>query len=326
MTDRPLLAGLGADALRKSDHRIVITGAGGWIGMATLELLRNSLSPAAFGKRVCAFGSSARTLQLRDRTHVLQQPLTSLANLPSRPTILLHTAFLTKDRAEWMSELEYIAQNEAIRATVRTSLDTIGVDRLFLASSGAAYYTDDQSASPAMRLYGAMKREDERCFSDWAEQTNNRAVIGRLFALSGPYINKPETYALASFILDAINGRRIRVKATRPVIRGYVAIRELMSLVLALLETRSGIVRFDTGGEAMELGRAAAIVSEILGGHGADRATLLTKFCDSYAGDDAVYQQLLGSVGIQHVPFRRQVMETAEFLSNDVPTQEALSA
>jgi UDP-glucuronate decarboxylase len=76
----------------------VITGAGGWIGLATLDLLHVALGDQ-FGKRVRAFGSSTRVLRLNDGTQVLQRPLGDLAWLPHEPTIVLHTAFLTKDRA-----------------------------------------------------------------------------------------------------------------------------------------------------------------------------------------------------------------------------------
>jgi len=288
--------------------------------------LRNTLGASAFDARVHAFGSRARSLQLRDGDRVRQRPLAELATLPPQPTILLHTAFLTKDRAEWMAEADYVAENQAIRATVLGSLDRIGVDRLFLASSGAAERADDPAASPAMRLYGTLKHDDEEAFAEWAEKTSHSVITARLFALSGPYINKPETYALASFILDALAGKRIRVHARRPVVRGYVAIREVLSLVFALLGSKSGALRFDTGGEAMELGDAASIISDTLGGSGVDRPAATSDMADHYAGDDAAYRQLLRSVGMEHIPFRQQVIETADYLSKSVQIEEALSA
>ncbi|MEO6361381.1 MAG: NAD(P)-dependent oxidoreductase [Sphingomicrobium sp.] len=310
--------------MKSSTERIVITGAGGWIGMATLELLRNSLGPAAFQEHVRAFGSQDRTLLLRDGTVVEQRSLAELARLDNQPTILLHTAFLTKDRAEQMDEREYVEANEAIRATVLGALDRIGVDKLFVASSGAAGYADKPEASTAMRLYGAMKLDDERIFAQWASERSKMAVIARLFALSGPYINKPETYALAGFILDALAGRRILVRAPHPVVRGYVAIRELMSLVFALLMERDArVVHFETGGEAMELGDAAKIVSDALGGAGVDRAPAAGGVPDHYAGDDEAYRLLLKAADLHHVDFRQQVIETADFLieraSRDLP-------
>lgn len=317
MTDSTaLLSGPGVDRLRKSSDRIVITGAGGWIGLATLELLRNSLYAADFRARVHAFGSAERTLFLRDGTPVWQRPLTLLDTLEPAPTILLHTAFLTKARAERMNETEYRDANLAIRNRVLGALDRIGVERLFLASSGAAGFATDPHASTAMRLYGAMKLEDEKIFGDWARANAKSAVIGRLFALSGPYINNHDSYALAGFILDALAGRPISVRAAHRVVRGYVAIRELMSLVFAMLTDRnSEIRRFETGGEPMELEQSANIIAKVVGSPGVERALPADRPEDRYAGNNAAYQQLLSDYGIDHIPFHQQVIETAEYLS-----------
>ena len=114
-----------------------------------------------------------------------------------------------------MSEAEYVKANENIRATVLQALDCIGVEKMFVASSGAANFSKDEEASAAMRLYGSTKLDDEGIFERWAREHGATLVVGRLFALSGPYINKPD-YALASFILDALEGRTIQVaRSTR---------------------------------------------------------------------------------------------------------------
>jgi nucleoside-diphosphate-sugar epimerase len=221
-----------AEHLVADGRRIVITGAGGWLGLATLELLHAALGDA-LPKRVAAFGSDTRALRLRDGTQVLQRPLADMAWLPTKPTLVLHLAFLTKDRAESMDEDAYRAANHAIGDTVLNALDSIGTEAVFLASSGAAALTD--APAPAMHLYGAMKREDEERFAHWAQTPNRRAVIARIHNISGPHMNKHGAYALASFMLDALAGRPIAVRAPRPVIRSYVAIRELMGLVFAML-------------------------------------------------------------------------------------------
>lgn len=326
MTERSVLTGAGAEALRRSDDRIVITGAGGWIGLATLELLHNSLGAEAFRNRVHGFGSQARRLELRDGITVEQRPLAEIGTLNATPTTLLHTAFLTKDRAERMSEPDYVAANRDIRDTVFNALDPIGVDRLFLASSGAAGFASAPDASPAMRLYGQLKLDDEQLFAEWTQAQSRTAVIGRLFALSGPYINKHDTYALASFVLDAVAGRKIQVRAPHRVVRGYAAIREVMSLVFALLHDEPGVSHFETGGEAVELADIAAAVARSLGGPGVDRAPHTATIEDRYAGDDAAYQALLTRFGIRHVPFPQQVIETAELLSPERISKEAVSA
>ena len=54
-----------ANSLRSSEARILVTGAGGWIGSATLELLAEALGPERFRRRVRAFASRGRSIALR---------------------------------------------------------------------------------------------------------------------------------------------------------------------------------------------------------------------------------------------------------------------
>jgi nucleoside-diphosphate-sugar epimerase len=305
-----------ARAIAAGDRHIAVTGAGGWLGLATLDLLERALGPA-FATRVSCYGSAPRLLDLGGGRQVAQRALTDLAALDARHVWLLHFAFQTKDRAETMDEGSYRAANRAIADTVLAALDRIDAQAVFVASSGAATRADDPAASAAMRLYGQMKRDDEARFADWAESRGRRAVIGRVFNVSGPYINKHQAYALASFILDALAGRPIAVNAPRPVIRGYVAIRELMSLVFALLEAASdGVVRFDTGGEGLELADVAAAVDAALGGRGVTRAAIVETAEDRYVGDAASWRHLLDEHGIVAVPLHRQIVETADHLRN----------
>lgn len=307
-----------SDAVIKSlaagDQRIIITGAGGWLGMATLELLSNALG-AQFADRVCAFGSSDRDIDLRGGITVRQRPLAELHRLQHAPSLLLHFAFLTKDRVAHLDEDAYCKANRTLGETVHDALDTLGVDAVFVASSGAAYSAHDPSANPALRLYGTLKCEDEDRFALWAERRGRTAVIGRIFNVAGPYINKHQHYALAAFILDAIAARPVRVNAPHRVIRGFVAIRELMSLVFAALrDARAQVIRFDTGGTAMELADVANIVAITLGEAGAIRAAITSERIDNYAGDQAEYERLLARYAINPVSFEAQIQETADFL------------
>jgi nucleoside-diphosphate-sugar epimerase len=298
-----------ADRLIASDHRIVVTGASGWLGLATLDLLAQALGER-FDKRVRAFGSSTRTLRLRDGTQVLQRPLADLVWLPQAPTLVLHFAFLTKDRAEVMSEADYRAANRAISDTVLQALDIIGAQAVFLASSGAAAKANDPEASPAMSLYGAMKRDDEEAFAAWAHASARRAVIGRIFNITGPYMNKHQAYAFASFMLDGLAGRPITVSAPRRVVRSYVAIRELMSLVLALLMAQDrGIERFDSGGQPLELGDVAATIAQQMPDAQVVRAPIVESAEDRYHGDIEAYVALLARYAITPVDLSRQVAE-----------------
>ncbi|MCY7281440.1 MAG: NAD-dependent epimerase/dehydratase family protein, partial [Sphingomonas bacterium] len=181
-----------AQVLVANDSRIVITGASGWIGMATLDLLAVALAEK-FATRVLCFGSSHRTLEVRDGTSIEQRSLGEIGLLEPAPTIVLHLAFLGKDRAEAMDEAAYRAACRALDQAVHDALDPIDTKAIFVASSGAATRADDPHASPAMRLYGSLKREQEELFAAWAEQRHKRAVIARIFNISGPHINKHDS-------------------------------------------------------------------------------------------------------------------------------------
>lgn len=303
-----------AQALAASGERIVVTGAGGWIGRATLDLLAAALGDG-FDARVRCFGSAERTLPLADGRSVRQAPLGEIATLAPCPSTVLHFAFLTKDRAAAMPAEAYERACAAITATVVGALDAIGARRAFVASSGAAARADDPHAPPDLARYGRLKRDEEDAFAAWAEASGRRAVIARIFNIAGPHINKLGSYALASFILDALAGHAITVRAPRAVVRGYVAIRELISLALALLaDGDRGVVRFETGGAPMELAAVAGAVAQALGGGPVERAAIIEPVPDRYVGDAAPYAALLARYGIAAVPLDAQIRETADFL------------
>jgi nucleoside-diphosphate-sugar epimerase len=226
---------------------------------------------------------------------------------------LFHLAFLTKDKVAVIDRDEYRETNRALSSTVLEALSAIGADRLFVASSGAAAFADVSSASEDLRIYGGLKREDEDRFVAWAEaDTGRRAVVTRIYNLTGPFINKYDTYALASFIIDALSGRPISVRAPMRVIRSYVAISELVSLVLYQL-LGSGdvsVYRYDSGGEVLELREVAAEVARVLGGT-VVRAPITESVDNNYIGDAEIYASLLEAAGIAAVPLAQQILNTA---------------
>ncbi|QSR15889.1 NAD(P)-dependent oxidoreductase [Novosphingobium sp. KA1] len=316
-----------AETLLASGRRIVVTGAGGWLGLATLELLEAALG-GAFAGRVLAFGSGRRTLTLRSGRKVTQLPLRALTTIASQPTWLLHYAFLTRERAEAMSAQDYRAACRKITGMVLGSLDAIGCEAVFVASSGAAglAVADAEGESP-LGLYGAMKREEEERFVDWVygrgpqpereAPQRRRAAIARIFSLSGPYINKHDRYALAGLIGDALAGRPVVVRSPRLVVRSYVAIRELLSLAIALLgDTRGAAVTvFESGGEPCELETVARTVASGWPGVTYLRAPVTDPAVDRYHGDVAAYTHLLEHYGVAVVPLAEQVAETADWLA-----------
>lgn len=309
------------DRLRHDRRRIAVVGAGGWIGRALLAGLFDALGEGEARRRIVCFGSSERAIDFGEGRTIGQRELTRIAELPAEPTLVFHLAFLTKDKVAGMAEDDYVEANRVLSQTVYDNLEAIGADRLFVASSGAAAFADAEGAAHDLRLYGRLKRDDEDLFAGWAEAgPGRRAAIVRIFNVSGPFINKHDTYALASFILDALAGRPIAVRAPMRVVRGYVAIRELLSLVCtALLDERPSepVLRFDSGGDPLELGELASEVAARLGGRVA-RASIERDDDNIYAGKRSDYDALLTKHGIVPVSLPHQIAETAAWMAGDI--------
>lgn len=308
----PRLTGLGAARLKGADSRVVVVGGGGWLGRATLEALHILLG-RAFHDRVVAFGSSDRILRLRGGLEVMQHPLSRLAALERRPSLVLHLAFLTQEKAKMMSEADYVAANRAISGAVRDSLDAIGARGVLVASSGAVHLASHPDAEASKRLYGQLKLEDEAAFSRWGEAGHGAVAVARIFNVAGPYLSTGGAYALAAFIDDALRGGPIEIRARRPVIRSYVAISELMSVALGALTASPDTVAFETQGDAdLEMAEIAEIVrAEIAPGIIIRRPPLESREEDRYVGDGAAYRTLRHAFDVETVDFPAQVRQTA---------------
>ena len=317
--DYPRLTGEGARRLAASDDRIVVVGAGGWLGLATLEALHQTLG-RAFHDRVVCFGSNRRVLKLRGGAQIAQGPLAELADLRPAPSLVLHFAFLTQEKAKAMSEADYVAANRAISGQVLEALGRIGARGVFVASSGAVYLADDPEAEASKRLYGRLKLEDEAAFAAWAQAPGRRGVIARVFNVAGPYMTQGGAYALSAFVLDALAGRPVNIKARRPVLRSYVAISELMSVVFGLLtDGGEGAVTFDTAGaECQEMDEVArAVADAIAPGLAISRPPLESAAEDRYVGEGSLYQALRHRFDVEPVDFAAQVRQTASFMAQD---------
>lgn len=306
--------------LNASEHRFVVTGSSGWLGRATLEMLRRSLGEA-FRRRVIAIGTKSGELQLSDGLRSPVEALSSWKGDPSNSLILFHYAFLTKDRVAHLSEPDYIAANRAISTTVRRWLSNGRIKGVIMPSSGAVYdvlYNKDRDGDA--NLYGRLKLEDEEVFAQACEATSAHLVIPRVFNLSGPFINKFDSYALASIIVNVLRDEPISLRAAYPVIRSYVYIGDLIELCLRDVMARaSGITRFDTAGEVeLEIGDLAKIVCIQLGSPNLpiNRPPFASNRKDLYLGNRQQLMAVAQQCNVTMLPIDQQIFETASYIQS----------
>jgi len=319
-----------AARLRESKLRIVVTGASGWLGQASIEMLESALG-GGLRSRVFAFASRARSLILRSGREIALAPLDHLPLLDPAPTLLLHYAFLTKDRTFDIEAEEYARRNAGIRKIVGDAMQKIQVKHLLLPSAGAVYglpASADRSLcpDPVRNPYGTQKILDEDHFRGICRGLGARVAIPRIFNISGPFINKHDGYALSSVINAALAGGPVTLRAARRVIRDYTSVRDLVDVSVGWLlqERHADVIVFDTGGdEPVEIGELARHVLELM-----DRVDIAVQrpglrgasdgmddMDDIYVGDGRVLRSMADQQGVALSDLRSQIVETIEYLA-----------
>jgi nucleoside-diphosphate-sugar epimerase len=290
-------------ALTDAGARVVVTGASGWLGRVTCDALE------AGGVPFHAYANRAR-----DGLLALDDLGVGAPPAGDGPLLLLHYAFLTKDKLDGLGRDAYVAANVAITSRV---LDWIAAERpvgVFLASSGAAAAGLPLDRDP----YGALKRLDELAFAEAARAVRARLRTARVYNVAGRHITTPELYALGDLIGAVLRGQPLRIRARGDVVRSYVAVDDLVRIVLAELiaPDRPDQLLFDTAGATVELDELAETVRSALGREdlaierdrdpGAPQSV--------YLGDGAMMSDLLQHHGLNLTPLEEQIRQTAESL------------
>jgi UDP-glucuronate decarboxylase len=299
-----LLSFLPAFAEELKSTPVIITGAGGWLGQAALEMLD------ACQAQIYAFGSQARTLRLRSNREITVCPLEEIATLDIKNAIVFHFAFLTREHANLD---DYIAKNRKISSLVQGFLQRNGARGIFNPSSGAAY-TGTMEENP----YGALKREDEQIFGELSARLGFPATRMRIFNLAGPFINKLESYALACIITDILKDGPITLRAAHPVWRGYAHVQDVINIGLGGLLRPSPAEVFGSAGEPIEIGALASRAAALLGKPNIEiqRPDWQSGPPNRYLGNQTEFTAHAKAAGVTLQNLDAQIFATADFMSS----------
>lgn len=313
MTALQLPATVG-ERLRASQAPVVVTGASGWMGRAALDLLEGALGPD-FATRVQAFASAPKDVLLASGTVVQAAGLDTLARSDGERPIVLHFAFLTKDRVADLGVDRFVTANVAITTSVLTLLRERGCAGLLYASSGAAVSGPLAGGDLAGDPYGTLKRLDELLFRQAVTDIGSRIAVTRVFALTGRYMTKPRYFALGDLLLQAIEGRDLVVRARHPVLRSYAAVADVVAVGLAhLVDGGDRELVVDVGADVVEVGELAERVQALVGPALAVVRPPITGAADRYTCDGAGYAAVASALGVELTPLDAQILETAEWL------------
>lgn len=295
--------------------RFLITGAGGWVGrVAALMLHAECPVLIARTERSVTVGGIDRSIEsmaVLERLHA------------DRPTILVHAGFPTQDKVEELGESAYTAEVSALRHQIAEAVRRTGPLDVVYISSGAAALATRGDGLPARTLaYGRAKLDDEDSFLEAVAARGGRLCVVRAYALSGPYMTKPQTYALGNMILQAARGGAIEVKASRPVRRSYMAIDDMLRIAIhAVGELQRGeTITFDTAGEIVEVGELASRVLRVLGcdPSAVSRPTYDPMApADDYLGDPVLVNELAERASVTLASLDEQIAVTAAWLREE---------
>jgi len=300
--------------------RFVILGATGWIGRASLAWLFEVVGPGWRSKTEC-FGSSARTVVAPDGGEIQIRDLKTLRGADLDSAIVLHLSYLTKDKVGGMSDAAFVAANLGIDETVLAALRNSNPGGVFVASSGAAR---DVSTGSSRDPYGETKLLQEERFAKYAKDSARPVLVGRVFNIAGPHINKMGSYAISSFAVQGIKTGRIRIEARTPVFRSFLHVNDLIDIVVAeLIAGQPTVAATDLcGPEVLEMGDIALAVARELGlpPSAIDRGSVDKSVSSSYVGDPLPALAIAKRHGLALKSFDVQVRDTVAFVRCELNT------
>ena len=290
---------------------VVITGAGGWVGRAAVEWTCR----ASEAHRLRLFGSRAGELATMCGSRLPIRPLSELARHDVEGALVLHLAFLTREKAGLLGEPEFLRVNQAIDDMVLAALEGGECRGVFVASSGAAVQAE---RGPGRDVYGLAKLMQEHRFLRWGAAAGVPVLAGRIFNIAGPYMNKLESYALSSFLTQAAAEGRICIQASTPVFRSYLHVLDLCEIVLRTLSAGvappmpvdlCGTLVTEMADVARSAAAAAGLPEAVI-----ERAPVDWSRPSAYLGEPAVALALAGATGVRLRSFEQQVADTARHL------------
>jgi nucleoside-diphosphate-sugar epimerase len=288
---------------RNPDTRLLITGGTGWFGRNVISMATN------LGMNYLVMGSGDKEIIIDGKnTLVREQNFQEIREF--EPTIIVDTAFLTREKLESLGRDQFISVNRKLMKESLEMASLPSVRKYVGFSSGATMNLSGQTSfSLHENPYAALKREYEAGMTYLSRATRGNISIARVWSVTGDHMTKPELFAFSNLISQARTGRII-IKAKNLVFRRYCTINEVISVALANSGSQGAV--FDTGGELIEIGDLAEIIRQEIN----PEAEIFRELHDgiepdNYFSDGKVWGQLLSESNIKPASVREQVRTVA---------------
>ncbi len=235
-------------------QRVVITGANGWLGrelIARLECLGPDVEVLAI------------TRQVLDPSFRKRQGVTSYTwdldfTRNWQPTTFVHLAAVTKEYFHHANHDQLLEINSGLTQSALEIAELDSVERVVLASSGAAVMQLDHP-------YGIHKAREEAAFKESCDTNGKNLIVSRIWSVSGKHCTK-RNLLLFFDLIDQAQGpsEAIVIASRKKVLRRYVDGGEFLELCLRVAcASRSATI--DSEGELIEAYDLANLIQRSLG-------------------------------------------------------------
>ena len=211
---------------------VILTGASGWFGKTFMYEYINIHGFERFLDEVTPFTSNGRDIHLLDYV-IPSKNFTDLVCYTDAD-VLVHSAFITRDKITELGDRLYKSENTRITQTVCALIEKSQFKKIFVTSSGVAGLPKEERVKD---LYADLKFQEECSIQNLQSKGLH---IYRIFGATGKFIPECEWSAISSFITQCKNQKKIIVKARGRVLRSYVSFHDLSKLIMAQISD-SGI-------------------------------------------------------------------------------------
>ena len=211
----------------KKDLNILITGATGWVGKNFLNELQKIYPSEIFNEKVKAFGSKEQSISStfypeNKKINIPIYQLSKIENFISmkKAYCMIHCAFITREKVKYLGLEKYINFNRDIINIVEKVVSNSNISKSIIISSGAVSVFElkkNYDKNVLKDPYGFLKLEEEKRLISCSD----KYLVMRIYGLTGKFMRDPNIFAFGNFLLTALKGKAIKIKAKNNVIRSY---------------------------------------------------------------------------------------------------------
>lgn len=225
--------------------RVAITGGAGWLARELAFRLQR-----CEGIEVLLLGRRSQIVNVGGMRFSVHEWTDEVTRYWS-PTVVVHLAYVTRERVSTVSKEEYIRANIRLRERIHNLISMQPVRHLIHVSSGAALFADESD------IYGQLKRKDEEVYDSFGAALNVSVLTARAWSLSGRFCTKPKHFLFFDVLSQIQQGNQeVVITSEGEVWRKYVDAGDFLeTCVRGSLEGLSGVM--DSAGDLVE---AAALV------------------------------------------------------------------